>query len=125
IAPPLAGTIAPMLDVPPASGNQLTRVSGRDAALQAALERLAALSRPDRDTPDLHVTAVRRLPAITADYAAFPAALDERLRRALVVRGISQLYTHQAQSLDHALAHRNVVVLTPPASGKTLCYNAP
>ena len=40
-------------------------------------------------------------------------------------RGISQLYTHQAQAIDHALAGRNVVVITPTASGKTLCYNAP
>src|SRR5262249_21197331 len=35
------------------------------------------------------------------------------------------LYTHQAQTIDHALAGRNAVVITPTASGKTLCYNAP
>jgi len=71
------------------------------------------------------VTAVRRLPAITADYLAFPEALDARLCRALEARGITQLYTHQAASIDHALARRNVVVITPTASGKTLCYNVP
>ena len=60
-----------------------------------------------------------------AQFAPFPEALDDRLRRALVSRGISQLYTHQAESIDHALAGRNVVVITPTASGKTLCYNAP
>jgi len=74
---------------------------------------------------DAHVTAVRRLPAVDAAYAPFPDAIDPRLRRALEARGIGQLYTHQAEAIDHALAGRNVVVITPTASGKTLCYNAP
>ena len=100
--------------------------SRRDGALDAALDRLVhgrALERPD--TPDLHVTAVRRLPAVPAQHAPFPAALDDRLTRALASRGISELYTHQADTIDHALAGRNVVVVTPTASGKTLGYNAP
>ena len=71
------------------------------------------------------VTAVRRLPARAAAYAPFPDALDARLRQALRARGIEQLYTHQAEAIEHALAGRNVVVMTPTASGKTLCYNAP
>jgi len=111
--------------------------SRRDAALEAALDRLAergrvavsgAAPRPgtDRpDTPDLRVTAVRRLPAAAAQHVAFPAALDARLRRGLEARGIEQLYTHQAEAIEHALAGRHVVVMTPTASGKTLCYNAP
>src|SRR5579862_5220160 len=97
-------------------------------ALAAALERLAPgvpglAERPD--SPDLHVTALRRLPAVTAQYAPFPSALDPRLTRALGTRGVTQLYTHQAEAIDHALGGRNVVVITPTASGKTLCYNAP
>src|SRR5712692_3638839 len=100
--------------------------SRRDGALDAALDRLAPGRPPERpDTPDLHVTSVRRLPAVAARYAPFPGALDERLRRALASRGVSQLYTHQAEAIDHALAGRHVVVTTPTASGKTLCYNAP
>jgi DEAD/DEAH box helicase domain-containing protein len=71
------------------------------------------------------VTAVRRLPPIEARTVPFPDILDVRLREALTTRGIRALYTHQAQSLDHALAGRSVVVVTPTASGKTLCYNAP
>jgi DEAD/DEAH box helicase domain-containing protein len=101
----------------------------RAAALEQALDRLAADLPTDSlvrsDTPDQHVTAVRRLPAVAAQYAPFPAALDARLTRALGTRGIDQLYTHQADAVDHALARRNVVVITPTASGKTLCYNAP
>ena len=99
----------------------------RDGALAAALERLAPgghlQERPD--TPDLPVTAVRRLSEVAARYAPFPDGLDERLRQALAARGISQLYTHQAEAIGHALAGRNVVVITPTSSGKTLCYNAP
>ena len=100
-------------------------VARQDNALDQALGRLAdgAVDRPD--TPDLHVTAVRRLEAVPAQYAPFPAALDGRLTQALASRGVTQLYTHQADAIDHALGGRNVVVITPTASGKTLCYNAP
>jgi DEAD/DEAH box helicase domain-containing protein len=104
----------------------LTTRSGRDGALQAALERLAPGVPSNRpDTPDLHVTAVRRLPAEAAQWAAFPDVLDPRLREALTARGIQAPYRHQAEAIGHALAGRNVVVITPTASGKTLCYNAP
>src|SRR5712671_1939248 len=98
----------------------------RGAALDQALDRLApGLPANRQDTPDSHVTAVRQLPAVAAQYAPFPAALDARLTRALGTRGIDQLYTHQAAAIDHALGRRHVVVVTPTASGKTLCYNAP
>jgi DEAD/DEAH box helicase domain-containing protein len=106
--------------------NALARRSGRDGALDAALERLAPGHQPDRpDTPDRHVTAVRRLPPIAATYAEFPPSLDPRLCRALASRGVTAPYTHQAEAMEHALAGRNVVVITPTASGKTLCYNGP
>ncbi|HVG69941.1 MAG TPA: DEAD/DEAH box helicase [Vicinamibacterales bacterium] len=95
-----------------------------DAALQTALERLTAgVERPD--TPDGWVTAVRRLPAREAEYAPFPDEFDPVVREILNDRGHGQLYTHQAAAIAHALAGRNVVITTPTASGKTLCYNAP
>jgi DEAD/DEAH box helicase domain-containing protein len=72
-----------------------------------------------------HVTTVRRLPAVPAESAPFPEALDGRLQRALRARGIEQLYTHQADAIRYALDRKNVVIVTPTASGKTLCYNAP
>jgi len=98
----------------------------RGAALEQALDRLAPGLPVDRpDTPDNHVTAVRRLPAVPAQFAPFPQALDGRLVRALAARGITELYTHQAEAVTHAVGGRNVVVITPTASGKTLCYNAP
>jgi DEAD/DEAH box helicase domain-containing protein len=99
--------------------------SRTDGALDAALERIGGRDVDRPDTPDLHVTAVRRLPAVAAQLAPFPAALDPRLTAALVSRGVDQLYTHQAEAIGHALAGRHTVVITPTASGKTLCYNAP
>lgn len=65
------------------------------------------------------------LPAQPARYAPFPDGLDPRIIGALEQRGIRQLYTHQAEAVATALAHRNTVVVTPTASGKTLCYNLP
>jgi DEAD/DEAH box helicase domain-containing protein len=96
-----------------------------DIALQSALDRLTGGLRDRPDTPDGWVTAVRRLPARAADYAPFPDAVDALVREILSERGIDQLYTHQATAIEHALAGRNVVITTPTASGKTLCYNAP
>ncbi len=98
----------------------------KQVALQNALRVLApgaALDRPD--TPDDVVTAVRRLPAVEATYAAFPEGIDARLRAAFESRGVGQLYTHQAEAFDHVAAGRDIVVTTPTASGKTLCYNLP
>lgn len=54
-----------------------------------------------------------------------PAGLDQRLVTALHGRGITRLYSHQAQALDLAMAGRHVVVATPTASGKSLCYHLP
>src|SRR5437762_71581 len=111
----------------PALARRDTAPGGKDS-LAAAIERLApgAQALAERpDAPDLHVTALRRLPAVAAQYAPFSSTLDARLPRALGARGITHLYTHQAAAIEHALAGRNVVVITPTASGKTLCYNAP
>jgi DEAD/DEAH box helicase domain-containing protein len=103
-----------------------TRRSQVESALDAALQRLTGPALPERlDTPDLHITAVRRLPTVTAQYAPFPEDLEPRLKQALATRGVTQLYTHQAEAIGHALAGRHTVVITPTASGKTLCYNAP
>ena len=96
-----------------------------DIALQTALDRLTGGLAERADTPDGWVTAVRRLPARAAEYAPFPDGVDPMVQAILRDRGIEQLYTHQAAAVSHALAGRNVVITTPTASGKTLCYNAP
>jgi DEAD/DEAH box helicase domain-containing protein len=94
-------------------------------ALQTVLDRLTGGVAERPDTPDGWVTAVRRQPARAAEYAAFPEAVDARLRGVLQDRGIEMPYTHQAAAIEHVLAGRNVVITTPTASGKTLCYNVP
>jgi DEAD/DEAH box helicase domain-containing protein len=96
-----------------------------DLALSGVLDRLTGgvTERPDR--PDAWVTAIRRIPALEARYANFNDGIDERLRDVLRQRAIEQLYTHQAVAIEHALGGRHVVITTPTASGKTLCYNAP
>ena len=96
-----------------------------DLTLQTVVDRLTggAIERPD--APDAWITAVRRLPAQAAAFAPFPGDIDDRLRAALRDRGVEQLYTHQAEAIEHVLGGRHVVITTPTASGKTLCYNAP
>ncbi len=98
----------------------------REQALQAALERFGA-ARPDgrADNPDGWVTAIRTVQSAEARCAPWPDLIDPRLRAALEARGVTELYIHQAAAFDLALAGRNLVVITPTASGKTLCYNAP
>ena len=97
----------------------------KDRSLQEVLNRLTASRAPLGREADPIVTAAHRLPAIAASFAPFPDQTDERLRGALAARGIDQLYTHQAEAFAHVLAGRHVVTITPTASGKTLCYNAP
>jgi DEAD/DEAH box helicase domain-containing protein len=71
------------------------------------------------------IRAIRREPAREARYGAMPDSLEVPLQTALAAKSIHQLYTHQAEAVEHALAGRNVVAVTPTASGKTLCYNLP
>ena len=97
----------------------------KDRSLQDVLGRLTSSRAPLGRDADPIVTAAHRLPAVTASFAPFPEGTDERLRGALAARGVDQRYTHQAQAFEHVLAGRNIVTITPTASGKTLCYNAP
>ncbi|RPI29124.1 MAG: DEAD/DEAH box helicase [Acidobacteria bacterium] len=58
-------------------------------------------------------------------YSDLPADLAPSLTEALTSRGIHRLFCHQAESYGLARAGKNFVVVTPTASGKTLCYNLP
>ena len=80
-----------------------------------------------RQSPDFmeNVTHWREVPARPAQYAPFPQDLDARIPGVLAARGIRQLYTHQRQAVDAVAAGKHVCVVTPTASGKTLCYNLP
>ena len=65
------------------------------------------------------------LPAREAITAPFPPWLDPRIVRGLEDRGITSLYSHQAEAVEAVHAGEDVVVVTPTASGKTLCYALP
>ena len=64
-------------------------------------------------------------PERPARFAGFPDALDPRLRTALEARGIRELYSHQREAWAHVTGGHDTVIVTPTASGKTLCYNLP
>ena len=65
------------------------------------------------------------LPARIAEFGDFPSWLDPRILTGLASRGIDRPYTHQAEAIAMARAGLDIVVVTPTASGKTLCYALP
>ena len=71
------------------------------------------------------VSGYHYVPPREPSLVEFPDALDSRIRTALEKRGISRLYSHQAEAFALSRNGKNVVVVTPTASGKTLCYNLP
>jgi DEAD/DEAH box helicase domain-containing protein len=97
----------------PPVGSSLTRV-------REVLDSLAA-----RDVSGEVLTAIRYFPAREAQWAEYPAWVHADLVVAYAAKGIRQLYTHQAIAAEAVHAGKNVIVVTPTASGKTLCYNLP
>jgi len=95
------------------AGSSLTRV-------REVLDGFAA-----RDVTGEVLTAVRYFPAREAQFANFPAWVHANVVAAYSAKGIQRLYTHQAAAAEAVHAQKNVVVVTPTASGKTLCYNLP
>ncbi len=105
-----------MAKPPPAYPVPAVRPIPPDIIAQAVIAELQA--RPTE-------TIVRRIEPREARYGAWPGALHPGLREALARRGIERPFIHQARAIRAALDGRNVVVVTPTASGKTLCYNVP
>lgn len=60
-----------------------------------------------------------------AQYGPFPDGMRQDLQEVLKKKGIHQLYSHQSNAVDLVLQGKDVVIVTPTASGKTLCYNIP
>ncbi len=88
------------------------------------LDQLIGRLRTDRAFMDC-VTEWRTLPATEGRYEPLPDDMDPRLCDVLRARGIHRLYCHQAECFRLAQEGRDFVVVTPTASGKTLCYNLP
>src|SRR5438094_3118496 len=71
------------------------------------------------------LTAVRQIPARVAKFRPIPAWVTSALSEAYRAKGIRELYSHQAATAELVRDGKNVVVVTPTASGKTICYNLP
>ena len=72
-----------------------------------------------------NITSWVELPAREPVYDEFPDFIDERIKTALEKRGVRKLYSHQASAIRGINDGDSVVVVTPTASGKTMCYNVP
>src|SRR5438552_12667003 len=71
------------------------------------------------------LAAVRQIPARTAKFRPMPAWVTSALAEAYQAKGTRELYSHQASTAELVRDGKNVVVVTPTASGKTFCYNLP
>src|SRR5579859_2864903 len=94
-------------------------------SLQAGKARAALLALAERDQNGEVLTAVRHFPAREAAWAEFPEWVNGDLRAAYGAKGIARLYSHQAEAAETVHGRKNLVIVTPTASGKTLCYNLP
>ncbi len=94
-------------------------------SLQAGKARAALLALAERDQNGEVLTAVRHFPAREAAWAEFPEWVNGDLRAAYGAKGIARLYSHQAEAAEAVHGRKNLVIVTPTASGKTLCYNLP
>jgi DEAD/DEAH box helicase domain-containing protein len=109
--------------IPSEGANSPLECSGGATSLTRIHEVLEAFT--SRDSRGEMLTAVRHFPARAAEWADFPTWVHRNLAAAYAAKGIRQLYRHQAAAAEAVRAGKNVVIVTPTASGKTLCYNLP
>ncbi|KAA3617439.1 MAG: DEAD/DEAH box helicase [Calditrichaeota bacterium] len=72
-----------------------------------------------------NLTKWTEIPAKEGQFSNFPESMDVRLKKALNEKGITELFTHQATAFDLVNQGKNIVAVTPTASGKTMTYNLP
>jgi DEAD/DEAH box helicase domain-containing protein len=95
----------------------------RSQALTGVREIIQEIA-PNDQTNEV-ITAIRRIPPKEAQWAPMPDWIRPELAEAYRAKGIEQLYSHQAEAAHRIHCGTNVVIVTPTASGKTLCYNLP
>ncbi len=88
------------------------------------LESLLIHWRSDPDTAP-NIPTWRTTPAKPAQVQPFPVDLPTPIAGGLASRGITSLYSHQAEAWQHSRQGENIVLATGTASGKTLGYNLP
>lgn len=67
----------------------------------------------------------KEISAREPSYASLGKAIHPSLEKRLKEAGLLPLYVHQAQAVNSILEGNNVIVSTPSASGKSLCYHIP
>ena len=90
----------------------LRRPAGLDGAVTRFKEWMAK--------PDSPVRSIQHQPAREGEFLPIPESVAPALAAAFRRRGIERLYSHQAEAFGEVEAGKNVVVVTPTASGKTL-----
>lgn len=88
------------------------------------LEQIIDLLKNDADLRR-NISHWKSISAREPKFVDFPDELDLRLKATLNQKGITRLYTHQLETITAINEGHDVVVVTPTASGKTLCYNIP
>ena len=71
------------------------------------------------------IVHIEHMPSQEASYQELDKPLHPALERALQRSQLLPLYTHQAAAVNAAGLGKNVMVVTPAASGKTLCSIVP
>ena len=71
------------------------------------------------------VAHTRVIEAREAEYATLDKPMSDAVKSALRQMGIRRLFRHQADAINLSRSGRHVIVATPAASGKSLCYNLP
>ncbi len=102
------------------AGRLAVRAGTTLETFQEALGALAA-----RYKADEVLTAIKHIPAREAQFRPMPEWVRPELAAAYRAKGIEQLFSHQASAAELARGGKDFVVVTPTASGKTLCYNLP
>jgi DEAD/DEAH box helicase domain-containing protein len=94
--------------------------SGTASSIEGVIDDFAARRRGT----DV-VTCIQHLPAREGRYGSWLSGIPSELVELYGKRGIEKPYIHQEKAWDSIFSRRNVVIVTPTASGKTLCYNVP
>ena len=71
------------------------------------------------------IACMEHIPPCEARYGTLEDEINPELYSSLAASGLLPLYSHQAESINESLKGKNIIVVTPSASGKTLCYNIP
>jgi DEAD/DEAH box helicase domain-containing protein len=71
------------------------------------------------------IALIQELPGSAAVYGEVEPPLSPQIQEVLNDKGITRLYSHQAQAVNAIRKGEHTIIVTGTASGKTLCYNIP